>query len=80
MTGQLRDLKGDLASCYGGLRDGDDGPHLLELCFNKTCLPHPPPPPDPPYPLVHDDDDVCIMVLSFFMNQIRGFRNKRGIK
>ena len=35
MTGQLRDLKGDLASCYGGLRDGDDGPHLLELCFNN---------------------------------------------
>ena len=28
---------GDLASSLGGLSDGDDGPHLLELCFNTPC-------------------------------------------
>ena len=32
---------GDLASSCGGLRDGDDGPHLLELRFNKNS-PRPP--------------------------------------
>ena len=29
--GVPRDLKGDLASSQGGLRDGDDVPHLLEF-------------------------------------------------
>ena len=37
--GKPRDLKGDLASSEGGLRDSDDGQHLLELCFNKIPPP-----------------------------------------
>ena len=37
--GEPRDLKGDLVSSSGGLRDGDDGPHLLELCFDNTPPP-----------------------------------------
>ena len=34
--GKPRDLKGNLAPCEGGLCDSDEGPHLPELCFNKT--------------------------------------------
>ena len=41
VMGKLMDLKGrefvcDLASSYMALRDGDDGPHLLEPCFNNS--------------------------------------------
>ena len=51
-----RDLKGDLASSYGGLRDGDDELHLSELCFNKT------PPPLSPSSSggLRDGDDAMV--------------------
>ena len=31
--------EGDLASSQGVLRDGDDGPHLSELCLIKISTP-----------------------------------------
>ena len=37
--GEPSDLEGDLASSWEILRNGDDGPHLLELCFKKMFPP-----------------------------------------
>jgi hypothetical protein len=36
-----RHLKGEPLLNLGGLRDGDDGPHLFKLSFNKTYRPQP---------------------------------------
>ena len=49
---QPREPKGDLASSSGGLRDGDDGPHLLELRFHKQ----PPTPEGWPAPAPRDSE------------------------